>query len=233
MTERPPSGTSGSTGTPGAPGGHGPATGHPAADQGPAFGPEPLARPTADGPADQRAATDAAVTCQLTPADLQALHNALYRPAWGARHWGRHEGLRRVLAAVSLATLVALLVKLFARNKLGADLVGWDTVAGVALAGAGGGLWWARQNTTVPPTDSLLYRPVTFSLETAGLRMRGEGFDNLTLWNQVSGLREAGGCVLIDTRLGTCHAVPRSAFASPEAADAFIARARALQAGGP
>ena len=183
-----------------------------------------------DGPARRQEAARSEVACQLAPADIQAVHAALYRPAWGARHWGRHEGLRRVLAAMALTTFVVLLLKLFARNKLGADLVGWDMVAGAMLGGAFIGLWWARQNTTVPPADSPIYRPFTLSLEATGFRVRGEGFDNLTDWNQVTALREAGGCLLIETRVNGTHIVPRLAFASPEAADAFMAKAAALHA---
>ena len=182
------------------------------------------------GPARRQEAVATEVACQLTPADIQAVHEALYRPAWGARHWGRHEGLRRVLAALALTTFVVLLIKLFARNKLGADVIGWDAVAGAMLGGAFIGLWWARQNTTVPPADSPLYRPFTLSLEATGFRVRGEGFDNLTDWNQVTALREAGGRLLIETRVNGTHIVPRLAFASPEAADAFMAKAAALHA---
>lgn len=183
-----------------------------------------------DGPARRQEALKTEVACQLTPADIQAVHAALYRPAWGARHWGRHEGLRRVLAAMTLTTFVVLLLKLFARNKLGADVIGWDAVAGAMLGGAFIGFWWARQNTTLPPADSPVYRPFTLSLETSGFRIRGEGFDNLTDWNQVTALREAGGRLLIETRVNGTHIVPRLAFASPEAADAFMAKAAALHA---
>lgn len=170
-----------------------------------------------------------AVDCRLTPADIQSVHEALYRPAWGARHWGRREGWRRVLAGMALGGFLVLLLKLFARNKIGADLVGWDMVAGAMLGGAAPGGWWARRNTTVPEAGSPIYRPLILSLETAVFRVRGEGFDNHTGWDQVTALREAGSCLLIDTRLGGSHFVPRSAFATPEAADAFIARATALR----
>ncbi len=184
-----------------------------------------------DGTARRQEAACDEVTCQLTPADIQAVHEALYRPAWGARHWGRHERWRRVLAAMALTTFAVLLLKLFARSKLGADIIGWDAVAGAMLGGAFIGLWWARQNTTVPPADSPVYRPITLSLKAAGFRVRGEGFDNRTDWNQVATLREAGGCLLIETCLGASHIVPRAAFPSPEAADAFVAKAAALYAG--
>ncbi len=170
------------------------------------------------------------VCCQLTPADIQAVHEALYRPAWGARHWGRYEAWRRVLASITLTGLVMMLLKLFATNKLGADIVGWDVVLGAMLGGAGIGFWWARQNTTVPPADSPIYCPFTLSLDAAGFRLRGEGFDNRTDWSQVVSLRQAGAYLLIDTHLGGTHIVPRAAFASPEAADAFMARAAALHA---
>ncbi len=183
-----------------------------------------------DGPARRQETAKTEVACQLTPADIRAVHEALYRPAWGARHWGRHEGLRRVLAGMALTTFVVLLIKLFARNKLGADVIGWDAVAGAMLGGAFIGLWWARQNTTVPPADSPVYRPFTLSLEANGFRVRGEGFDNLTDWNQVTALREAGGRLLIETRVNGTHIVPRLAFASPEAANAFMAKAKALHA---
>lgn len=171
------------------------------------------------------------VSCQLAPADIQAVHEALYRPAWGARHWGRYEGWRRVLAAITLTGFVMLLLKLFATNKLGTDIVGWDVVGGAMLGGAGIGLWWARQNTTVPAPDSPVYQPFTLSLDAAGFRLRGEGFDNHTAWSQVASLRQVGAYLLIDTRLGGTHIVPRAAFASSEAADAFVARAESLLAG--
>lgn len=182
-----------------------------------------------DGAARRQEAATTEVACQLTPADIQAVHEALYRPASGARHWGRHERWRRVLAAMALTTFVVLLIKLFARNKLGADIVGWELVAGAMLGGASIGVWWARQNTTVPAADSPVYRPYTLSLDTSGFRVRREGFDNHTDWNQVTSLREAGGCLLIDTRFDGSHFVPRSAFASAEAAGSFIALATALR----
>lgn len=182
-----------------------------------------------DGRVDRQETACDEVACQLTPADIQAVHEALYRPAWGVRHWGRLEGWRRVLAGIALAGFVVLLLKLFARNKLGADLVGWDLVAGAMLGGAALGMWWARQNTTVPAAGSPIYQPFTLSLETSGFRVRGVGFDNYTGWDQVVSLSEAGGCLLIDTRLGGSRFVPRSAFASAEKADAFIARATALR----
>ena len=183
-----------------------------------------------DGSAHRREAAHNEVACQLTPADIQAVHEALYRPAWGARHWGRYEGLRRVLAAMALTTFVVLLLKLFARNKLGTDIVGWDAVVGAMLGGAFIGLWWARQNTTVPSGDSPVYQPFTLSLEANGFRVRGAGFDHRTDWNQVTDLREAGGCLLIETRVGGTHIVPRSAFANVEAANAFMTKASALRA---
>jgi hypothetical protein len=188
------------------------------------------ARLGADGQVCRQEAATTEVACKLTQADIQAVREALYRPAWGARHWGRHERWRRVLASMALTTFVVLLIKLFARNKLGADIVGWDMVAGAMLGGALIGTWWARQNTSVPPADSPVYRPYTLSLDPTGFRVKGEGFDNHTGWNQVSALREAGGCLLIETRLGGSHIVPRSAFASPAAADTFFARATDLLA---
>jgi hypothetical protein len=182
-----------------------------------------------DGQVRRLEAASTEVTCQLAPADIQSVHEALFRPVWGARHWGRHECWRRVLAGMALVTLVVLLLKLFARNKLGADIVGWDMVAGAMLGGAALGAWWARRNTTVPAADSPVYRPFTLSLDTTGFRVRGEGFDNHTDWNQVTSLREAGGCLLIDTRLDGSRILPRSAFASAEVAASFIAHATALR----
>jgi hypothetical protein len=182
-----------------------------------------------DGPARRQAAVTTEVACQLTPADIQAVHEALYRPAWGASHWGRHERWRRVLAAMVLLTFVMLLVKLFARNKLGADIVGWDTVAGAMLGGAALGAWWARQNTTVPPADSPVYRPFTLSIDASGFGLRREGFDSHTAWDQVTTLREAGGCLLLATRQDGTHFLPRSAFARSDEADAFFARVTVLR----
>lgn len=182
-----------------------------------------------DGQVRRLEAASTEVTCQLTPADIQSVHEALFRPAWGARHWGRHERWRRVLAGMALTTFVVLLIKLFARNKLGADIVGWDMVAAAMLGGAALGAWWGRQNTTVPAADSPVYRPYTLSLDTTGFRVRGEGFDNHTDWNQITALREADGCLLIDTRLDGSRILPRSAFASAQVAASFIAHATALR----
>jgi hypothetical protein len=182
-----------------------------------------------DGPARRQEAVKTEIACQLTPADIQAVHAALYRPAWGARHWGRHERWRRVLAAMVLLTFVVLLVKLFARIKLGADIVGWDVVAGAMLGGAALGAWWARQNTDVPAADSPVYRPFTLSIDASGFGLRREGFDSHTAWDQITTLREAGGCLLLATRQDGTHLLPRSAFARPDAADAFFARVTALR----
>lgn len=183
-----------------------------------------------DGSARRQKVAATEVAYHLTPADIQSVHEALFRPAWGARHWGRHEAWRRILASMALSSFGALLVKLFAHNKLGTDLVGWDMVVAAMLGGALFGLWWARQNTTVPPADSPIYRPFNLSLNSTGFRVRGEGFDNHTNWDQVTSLREAGGCLLIETQLGGVHLVPRSAFADSDAADTFLTKAAALRA---
>lgn len=169
------------------------------------------------------------VRFQTTPADVLQLHQALYRPAWGARHWGRFETLRLVLAGATLLTLVMLLIKLFTRNKLGVDPVGWEAVAGAWLGGAVAGGWWARQRSTVPPTGSPVYRPMTLSLEPTGLRWQGDGFESQVDWRQVSELREVGGCLLLTTRLEGTHLVPLRAFSSPQAAADFLAQAQALR----
>lgn len=165
----------------------------------------------------------ASVACQLIPADIHAVYADLYHPAWGARHWGRYEGVRRVLASVALNTFVVLLLKLFTRNKLGTDIVGWDVVAGAVLGGAALGVWWARQNTSVPPAESTIYRPFTLSIDSAGFRVRGEGFDSQTGWGQVTSLRRAGSYLLIETGLGGAHLVPVRDFPSSKSADMFLA----------
>jgi hypothetical protein len=172
---------------------------------------------------------DRVVSFQVQPADVQRLHEALYRPAWGARHWGRHERLRLVLAGTVLAAFVMLLLKLFTRNKLGVDPVDWGTIAGAALGGAVAGWWWGRQRSAVPAAGSPLYKPQTLSLETSGLRVRGDGFDQHVDWSHVSALREVGGSLLFTTRPAGSHVVPMRAFASPQAAADFLAVANQLR----
>lgn len=171
---------------------------------------------------------NAQIAYQLTPADLLAVQTALNRPAWGARHWGAYEAWRRVLASISLAAFVTLLLQLFARSKLGADF-SWELLAGAMLGGAGWGFWWARQQTGLPPANSPIYQPARITLEDSGLRHEGAGFAQHIAWDQVSPLRDAGGCLLLPTRLGNTYFIPRRAFASPQAADAFLARAQALR----
>ena len=72
--------------------------------------------------------------------------------------WPTAPRWRRVLAGMALIGFIVLLLKLFARNKLGAD-IGWDLVAGAMLGGAALGGWWARRNTTVPEAGNPVYRP--------------------------------------------------------------------------
>ncbi len=166
---------------------------------------------------------------QLTPADVQRLHAALYRPAWGARHWGRHERLRLVLAGTVLAVFVMLLIKLFTRNKLGVDPVDWGTIAGAALGGALAGWWWGGMRSAVPAAGSPVYQPQTLTLEATGLRQRSEGFDQHVDWSHVTALREVGGSLLFTTRRAGSHVLPLRAFASPQAAADFLALALELR----
>ncbi len=167
------------------------------------------------------------VACQLTPADIQSVRMALYRPAWGARHWGRHERWRRVLAGMAITTFVVLLLKLFSRTRLGADVVGWDMVAAALGAGAFIGWLWSRHAHAVPPADSPLYLPFTLTLDAGGMHVKGDGFEQQVDWPQVTALRQAGGCLLLDTRLGDTRIVPLSALGGADAAQAFVARAQA------
>jgi hypothetical protein len=169
------------------------------------------------------------IAFQIQPADIEAVHTALYRPAWGARHWGRYERLRLILAGTALTGFVVLLLKLFARNKLGGDIVGWDTVLIFLATGAFMGWWYGRHKPSIAPTGSPLYRPRTLSLDETGFRINSEGYDSHIEWGQVTNLREAGGCLLIWTRLGDTHIVPLRAFASLKAANSFITRAIELR----
>ena len=169
------------------------------------------------------------VACQLTPADIHAVQAALFRPAWGARHWGRHERWRRVLAGMALAGFVVLLLKQFSRSRLGADVVGWDAVMAAGVAGAFMGWLWSRHAHTVPPADSPLYLPFTLAIDAGGVHIAGQGFGQQVSWLQVTALRQAGGCLLIHTRLGETRFVPLRAFGRADAAQAFVARALALR----
>lgn len=167
----------------------------------------------------------AQVRYQLTPADIEAIQAELYRPAWGAKHWGRHERLRLTLAGASLAGFAGMLLMLFSQTRLGVDVVGWDMVGIFIAAGMFTGWRWGKNKPGVPVPNSPIYEPMTMTLHPAALEVQNPGGSSHIDWADVTGIESAGNCLIFRTRQNGTHIVPKRAFASQAEAQQFFEQA--------
>lgn len=73
----------------------------------------------------------------------------------------------------------------------------WTLLGFGALAIAVLGQWLIQSYLAYSPASADLYRPVTVRIGDSGIRLTGEGFDNLASWDEFGAWRRVGGVWLV------------------------------------
>lgn len=162
----------------------------------------------------------AEVTFRPTPVDRAAVLTAMTPP-----RWGRFERLRYAGAGVSLLLLVFFVVARYVWQSHGLFIVSWRDAGAFAIAGAAMGWLYGRPRPL--PADDPATPVETVRVDRDGLRISGTGFTTAIQWSAISDIVDREGTILFVTAWREAPFVPRRAFATPEAADAFLRAARA------
>ncbi|HMN86582.1 MAG TPA: YcxB family protein [Bauldia sp.] len=162
----------------------------------------------------------AEVTFRPSPADRAAAVAAMTPP-----RWGRFERVRFVGAGVALLLLVFFVIARYVWQSYGLFIVTWRDAGAFAFAGAAMGWLYGRRRKPPPDDPSTPLR--TVRADRDGLRVSGSGFVTTIAWSAITDIVERDGIILFVTPWQEACFVPRHAFATPEAADAFLRTARA------
>ena len=158
-----------------------------------------------------------AASVTFTPTPEQALAAVrVMRPP----RWGRYERLRWVVAGALLGLLFLFVIATYDWRTWSLYIIRWQELASFAFGGAAIGWVYGRIRPGVPAGDPSL-RQRTVSIGEDGLTVEGRGFRTALDWAAIKAISLSDDILLFVTEWKEAHFVPRQAFATTEAADAF------------